>query len=50
LFLLTTRTADWFTQRGFLHAGSAEGNHLLPPGKEIVTGRNSQVYIRTLLE
>lgn len=48
LFLLTTRTADWFSERGFLHAGAAAGNELLPPGKEVVMGRNSQVYIRTL--
>ena len=50
LFLLTTRTADWFTSRGFLHAGKAEDSPLLPKGKKTVHGRNSQLYIRTLLE
>ena len=34
LFLLTTRTADWFTARGFAHAGAADTSPLLPPGKE----------------
>ena len=49
MFLLTTRTADWFTQRGFLHAGVAKDSPLLPPGKVTQEGRNSQLYIRTLV-
>ena len=48
LFLLTTRTADWFTARGFTHAGAAERSPLLPPGKKTLPGRNSQLYVRTL--
>ena len=48
LFLLTTRTADWFTARGFTHAGAAEKSPLLPPGKKTLPGRNSQLYVRTL--
>ena len=50
LFLLTTRTADWFTQRGFIHAGAAVDSPLLPPGKKAQEGRNSQLYIRALIE
>ena len=48
LFLLTTRTADWFVERGFVHAGAAIDSPLLPPGKQAQEGRNSQLYIRTL--
>ena len=48
LFLLTTRTADWFVERGFIHAGAAIDSPLLPPGKQAQEGRNSQLYIRTL--
>jgi amino-acid N-acetyltransferase len=50
LFLLTTRTADWFVQRGFIHAGAACDSPLLPPGKTALEGRNSQLYLRTLIE
>ena len=46
LFLLTTRTADWFTARGFTHAGAAERSPLLPPGKTTLPGRNSQLYVK----
>ena len=48
MFLLTTRTADWFVERGFVHAGAAIDSPLLPPGKQAQEGRNSQLYIRTL--
>ena len=48
LFLLTTRTADWFTARGFAHAGAADTSPLLPPGKKTMPGRNSQLYVRSL--
>ena len=50
IFLLTTRTADWFVQRGFIHAGAARDNPLLPTGKKLQEGRNSQLYLRTLIE
>ena len=49
LFLLTTRTADWFTARGFTHAGAAERSPLLPPGKKTLPGRNSQLYVKGTL-
>jgi amino-acid N-acetyltransferase len=50
IFLLTTRTADWFVQRGFIRAGAARDSPLLPPGKKLQEGRNSQLYLRTLIE
>lgn len=33
LVLLTTRTADWFEQRGFQHAGPAHASPFLPDGR-----------------
>ena len=48
LFLLTTRTADWFEQRGFRPAGRAFGNPLLPSGKKVDAARNSKLYIKLL--
>ncbi|KAK2077324.1 hypothetical protein QBZ16_004958 [Prototheca wickerhamii] len=50
LVLLTTRTADWFRQRGFAHAGRAAGNLLLPEARRgaIDPARNSQLYAKRL--
>jgi amino-acid N-acetyltransferase len=50
LFLLTTRTADWFVERGFIFAGEAKGHPLLPAGKVVKEGRGSQLYIRALVD
>jgi len=47
--MLTTRTADWFVSRGFLHAGAASESALLPNGNHVVQGRGSQLYVRSLL-
>lgn len=33
LVLLTTRTADWFEQRGFQHAGPAHASPFLPDSR-----------------
>ena len=46
LFLLTTRTADWFVQRGFENKGLAEGNDELPPGKTVQSGRGSILFVK----
>ena len=48
LFLLTTRTADWFVQRGFEHRGVAEDNPELPRGKRVLRGRGSVLFIKSL--
>ncbi|KAL6785069.1 LCI8A [Auxenochlorella protothecoides x Auxenochlorella symbiontica] len=50
LVLLTTRTADWFAQRGFRHVGPAAGNALLPEARraQVDPGRNSQLYAKSL--
>ena len=48
LFLLTTRTADWFVQRGFEHRGVAENNPELPKGKRVHRGRGSVLFIKSL--
>lgn len=50
IFLLTTRTASWFANRGFIHAGPAHESPLIPPGKMVQEGRNSQLYLRTLVD
>jgi amino-acid N-acetyltransferase len=50
LFLLTTRTADWFQQRGFAPAGRAAGNSLLPRGREVDAARNSLLFVKSLQE
>ena len=45
LFLLTTRTAEWFTSRGFEFDGAAEDeSSTLPKGKEVVKGRGSLLF------
>lgn len=50
LVLLTTRTADWFMQRGFQHAGIAHLSNKLPEPRraKINPGRNSQLYFKVL--
>lgn len=50
LVLLTTRTADWFQQRGFEPAGVAHSSNLLPASrrKVIDSTRNSQLYFKIL--
>ena len=52
LVLLTTRTADWFQQRGFEPAGVAHSSNLLPASrrKVIDSTRNSQLYFKILRE
>lgn len=51
LVLLTTRTADWFQQRGFLSAGIAHESTLLPESRRrsIDASRNSQLYYKYLV-
>lgn len=49
LFLLTTRTADWFVQRGFENKGLAEGNPELPAGKVVQSGRGSILFVKPLV-
>lgn len=51
LVLLTTRTADWFQQRGFHSAGVAHESTLLPQSrrKAIDASRNSQLYYKYLV-
>lgn len=46
LVLLTTRTADWFEQRGFKPAGAAHLSQLLPEERRqrIDPSRNSQLF------
>jgi len=48
LFLLTTRTADWFVHRGFENKGLAENNLELPKGKQVQPGRGSVLFMKTL--
>lgn len=50
LVLLTTRTADWFEQRGFKPAGAAHLSALLPEGRRarVDPARNSQLYSKRL--
>jgi amino-acid N-acetyltransferase len=50
LVLLTTRTADWFTQRDFKLAGPAWCSELLPAKRreKINPARNSQLYAKNL--
>jgi amino-acid N-acetyltransferase len=50
LFLLTTRAADWFQQRGFEPAGRAAGNSALPAGRPVDASRNSLLFIKQLGE
>lgn len=48
LYLLTTRTADWFVQRGFKNKGLAENNPELPEGKTVQLGRGSVLFVKNL--
>lgn len=50
LVLLTTRTADWFEQRGFRLDGQAHVSELLPVSRrdKIDASRNSQLYYKDL--
>lgn len=50
--LLTTRTADFFEQRDFLHAGVAHESNLLPESRRAVVdpARNSKLYIKALFD
>jgi amino-acid N-acetyltransferase len=49
LFLLTTRTAEWFISRGFIFDGVAEDrSELIPNGKKVVPGRGSLLFSKTL--
>eukprot|EP00963_Diacronema_lutheri_P003721 scaffold287_cov337-Pavlova_lutheri.AAC.84 len=52
LFLLTTRTADWFEMRGFKAAGYAHFSEEIPQErtKNVDPLRNSQLYIKRLEE
>ncbi|CAD7699585.1 unnamed protein product [Ostreobium quekettii] len=51
LVLLTTRTADWFVQRGFLWVGPAHASDLLPVKRRcmVAPSRNSQLYVKDIL-
>lgn len=50
LILLTTRTADWFEQRGFKWAGQAHVSEYLPASRraKIDPSRNSQLFTKTV--
>lgn len=50
LVLLTTRTADWFEQRGFKPAGKAHESELLPADRRnrVNPARNSHLYTKVL--
>ncbi|KAL4423548.1 hypothetical protein ABPG77_006571 [Micractinium sp. CCAP 211/92] len=50
LVLLTTRTADWFEQRGFKPAGAAHLSALLPEDRRarVDPARNSQLFSKRL--
>lgn len=50
LVLLTTRTADWFEQRGFQHAGPAHLSGLLPEPRraKIDPARNSKLFTKEI--
>lgn len=50
IVLLTTRTADWFLQRDFKHAGPAFASPYLPEDRKarIDASRNSQLYVKDL--
>jgi amino-acid N-acetyltransferase len=52
LVLLTTRTADWFTQRDFKPAGPAWCSELLPAARRarINPARNSQLYVKPIVQ
>ena len=48
--LLTTRTADWFEQRGFKLAGAAHLSPLLPDARRqrVDGSRNSQLFSKEM--
>jgi len=50
LILLTTRTADWFQQRGFTAAGAAHDSNIIPQSrrKVIDPSRNSKLYFKVI--
>ncbi len=50
--LLTTRTADFFEQRDFLHAGVAHESDLIPESRRAAVDptRNSKLYIKALFD
>lgn len=50
--LLTTRTADFFEQRDFLHAGVAHESDLIPESRRalIDPARNSKLYVKALYD
>ncbi|KAK9810524.1 hypothetical protein WJX72_012135 [[Myrmecia] bisecta] len=50
MVLLTTRTADWFQQRGFEAAGPAHTSPFLPAHRQaqVNPARNSQLYVKSL--
>ncbi len=52
MVLLTTRTAEWFQQRGFRHGGPAHCSEYLPETRrrKVDAGRNSQLYVKELQE
>mmetsp|Transcript_30301 Transcript_30301/g.57118 ORF Transcript_30301/g.57118 Transcript_30301/m.57118 type:complete len:182 (-) Transcript_30301:342-887(-) len=50
MFLLTTRTMDWFYQRGYTPVGPAHLSSMLPCGKKVDSSRNSKMYVKVLEE
>jgi len=50
LVLLTTRTADWFMQRGFTPAGVAHTSDLLPEARrlKVDASRNSMLFAKNV--
>ena len=50
MVLMTTRTADWFMQRGFKGDGPAFQSDVLPSERreEVDRRRNSQLYFKIL--
>jgi amino-acid N-acetyltransferase len=50
LVLLTTRTADWFEQRGFKPEGAAHASELLPDARraKVDAARNSRLFSKDL--
>lgn len=51
MVLLTTRTAEWFQQRGFRHDGPAHVSGHLPDARRrcVDAERNSQLYVKELV-
>lgn len=50
--LLTTRTADFFEQRDFEHAGVAHESNLIPESRRAAVdpARNSKLYVKALFD